>query len=72
MIVQNFMEIVRTVFDKFEIFMKGQEKKNDTIVSVVENFFRLLKNDGRCTQLNGSACMHFVMFRINNNSFDVN
>ena len=26
-----FMEIVWTVFDKFEIFMKGREKKNDTI-----------------------------------------
>ena len=40
---QNFIKIAWAVFDKFEIFMKGREKKNDTIAKVVENFFRLLK-----------------------------
>ena len=39
------MKIIWTVFEKFEILMKGREKKkqkNDTI-ALVENFFRLLK-----------------------------
>ena len=34
MTVQNFMKIELTVFEKFEIFMKGREektKKDDTI-----------------------------------------
>ena len=46
MTVQNFMKIVQTVFEGFEIFMKrsGEKKqKNDTIAEVVDNFFRLLK-----------------------------
>ena len=47
MTVQNFMKIVWTVFEKFEISMKGEKKKqkNDTIAQVVENCFRLLKTD---------------------------
>ena len=31
MTVQNFMKIVWTVFEKFEIFMKRSGEKNDTI-----------------------------------------
>ena len=30
MTVQNFMKIVRTVFEKFEIFMKRSGEKNTT------------------------------------------
>ena len=33
MSVQNFMKIVWTVFEKFEVFMKrsGEKQRNDTI-----------------------------------------
>ena len=44
MMVQTFMKIVWTSFEKFETSMKGREKKkqkqkNDTNAYVVENFF---------------------------------
>ena len=46
MTVENFVRIVWTVFEKFEIIMKGREKKkqkkrHDCISS--RNFFRLPK-----------------------------
>ena len=43
--MQNFIKIVRTVLESFEIFIKrsGEKiKKNDTTAQVVEKFFRLL------------------------------
>ena len=44
MIVQNFVKIVRTVFEKFEIFMKrsGEKKQHDCISS--RKFFPTPKN----------------------------
>ena len=42
MTVQNFVKILWTVFEKFEISMKRSGEKNSTI-ALVENFFRLLK-----------------------------
>ena len=44
MTVQNFMTIVWTVFEKFEIFMKrsGEKKRHDCIS--IRKFFRTPKN----------------------------
>ena len=39
MTVENFVRIVWTVFEKFEIFMKKSGEKNETIGYVVEIFF---------------------------------
>ena len=47
MTVQNFVKIVRTVFEKFEIFMKrsGEKKtKKNSTIALVEKIFPTPKN----------------------------
>ena len=57
MTVQNFMKIVWTVFDKFEIFMKrGEKKRHDCISS--RKFFPTPKN----RQKNRKIVSEFLVF----------